>query len=62
MKGREDMPLIHPLLGGFLIAAFAAWGWVREGDPKRIQALKDALWRRKDKPAPQGPDADGGVA
>ncbi|HRQ60094.1 MAG TPA: hypothetical protein PLO23_01025, partial [Alphaproteobacteria bacterium] len=62
VKGREDMPLIHPLLGGFLIAAFAAWGWVREGDPKRIQALKDALWRRKDKPAPQGPDADGGVA
>lgn len=63
MKGREATPLMaeYGYLAALLMAGFAAWGWVRSGDPKRLrrglESAKNTLGWGSSKNGPPGPEA-----
>lgn len=56
-KGSESNPLIPGWLGALLIAGLAAAGWMREGDPRRVQALIKGLGKTEAGNGPAGPEA-----
>lgn len=54
LRGLDKDALIPGWLGALLIAGLAAYGWTREGDPKRVRAMMDKVLGRT---KPDGPEA-----